>query len=295
MQNIVEEDKKTKRPSAGTRFPPNLQLRMESYIREQHDEETSAKILQELHDFIQRNKGYGHTEDNKNKKFLQQTLFHWDEFSSITGISAKTYFEYCMGENKHLKSPNTPGWTFICWPSQEAEQTCALLNRGDTNDLAQCARLIASLQPPYYQEFKSILTTPTNDVEFDNNRTQDKYGFDRIIQLNADNLGDRMRTTLEYLRFDTFQIPRKICDANKLVYKPMMSYFDAHYWTMWNLSDIWRFCQIFELSPHWALFGRQKNNVLARNAEIESVMDEFCLLPKVRQQIVLSTIQNIIS
>lgn len=123
------------------------------------------------------------------------------DYMNAVEIPYKTFFEFCMGENKSLNSPDEEGWTEISFPTVEMERMAELLDKCSPKEIKDARRLIDDLQPEYYQNFRESLRVDSGEYlplgRAASSRTEADSGIP--VLLKEDNLGDRTRHTLHYM------------------------------------------------------------------------------------------------
>lgn len=275
----------------GNRYPSYLQDKLDSYIEyitEYTDwdtpemRENKNRLRKQISDYITDISPVKSPSAIKSKYL---TVGHVRQFLDATGISGKTFFEFCMKENSNVRFPEDERWVEIFWPTAEMKTLCDFLETMTAKKRSSVLALIKKLHPAYYPKFEA--TMQRDSAEYKDEPAFTVHSDAYLPMKCEDCIGDRMRYTLDYILTGTTLSAKKECDAAGLHYSPTLATNARHYWLVFNLEDIWAFCLRFGLSPHWILFGRQPITVLAKDIETEKVMDEFALLPKQEQKIVI--------
>ena len=281
----------------GTRFPQDIRRKIDRYLSDKlQEKETDSvqdtiykkSVQQRISDFCDYYYAdYPYYDNRTIYKKMSILLFTEtiEDYLSVSDISGKTFFEMCLEENSDIASPDDEGWTTISWPTKEQEIMCGILDSSPLKKQQLIQKMIRSLLPEYYHQFMNSLLS---------DEIPDEEEPDNIVRYQViDNFGCRMRLTLDYLRIETGEIPLTVCKVNGLYYYPVTAAKRKYIWHVLRLGDIWKFCQIFKLSPHWVLFGNKPVAVLAKYAQTELIMDEFSFLPKDLQKYVIEASGNI--
>ena len=282
------------------RYPQYVQNKVDRYIEHilecegkdtPGDQANKERIYEQIIDYradINPLASYNARRSRNKSKAKMLTVSCVKPFLEAAEMSGKTFFECCMKENKDIDLPENEGWTCISWPTEEMQTACDLIDAMPVRKRDSVLALINKLKPVYYKDFQAQMEQESAEFGKSENDAASINAEDTYTLLRCeDNIGDRMRYTLDYILTGTGRLAKKECDEIGVCYKALLSTIPRHYWLIFNLEDIWTFCKHFALSPHWILFGRQPITVLAKDIQTELIMDEFALLPKQEQKIVI--------
>lgn len=234
------------------------------------------------------------------KKIDYETLRDWkkknvkieyvQDYLDAADITGKELFEMCMIENADKKL-NDDSWTQIAWPTPVMARMCSLLDSMTSKERSAVSFTIEQLQPAYYTDFRKRLKEVSADCIMYNT---DESGVVHIPESKyhsesaEENLAERVMSTLDYMNKEQFDIASTYCKENGVFFNKRAVLKPCHYWKLFNLDDIYKICNMFQLSPHWTLFGSKDICVLAKYIQTEKIMDEFMFLPEELQEYVLA-------
>ncbi len=290
----------SKRRENGQRIPKEIRERFEAYAELQVKPKSTddsneiarkrniEKKLEYYNTVIHSLKNNSIRASEDRAKYL--TMQSLPDYMEAVELPYKTFFEFCMKENKRLNGPDDEGWKEISWPTAEMKKMAGILDDASAAERKNISELIDLLQPAYYCDFRNSLRVDSGE-NLPNGRpvaSRTEADSDIPVLWKENNLGDRMAETLGYLCNENHEDLKLVCKKQKLAYSQKRTYASRHYWSVFSIEDIWRFCKVFSISPHWAMFGPLPVPVLTQCAESELIMDEFSFLPIERQKMALT-------